>query len=100
MTQPGDESAPSAGSPTALSVQARLDGYREGLYDGRGPGISERERLRNTSLRAVIGGIPTATRREALHLRTMRARGRTADADAETAWAAAQFPLEPPPGRG
>jgi len=79
----------------AASVQDRLAAYRRDLYQGRGPGITEEERLANTSLRADVGGVPTAASREELHLRTMLVRGRRGTAAQEAAWAAAQFAVEP-----
>lgn len=82
---------PSHHSETAITVQARLKAYRRDLYGGRGPGISEREWLHNTSLRASVGGVPTAVSREELHLRTLRIRGQHTDASAELAWANNQF---------
>jgi hypothetical protein len=72
-------------------VRDRLGRYRADLYRGRGPGISEAEWLRNTSLRPAVAGVPTAVSREELHLRTLRARGQHAEAAAEAGWAAAQF---------
>ncbi len=75
----------------AGQVQERLARYRADLYAGRGPGISEAEWLRNTSLRPAVAGVPTAVSREELHLRTLRARGQQAQAAAEAGWAATQF---------
>ena len=73
------------------SVQQTLARYRSDLCGGRGPGISRADWLANTSLRPTVGGVPTATSREELHLRTLRARGEPARAAAEAVWAAAQF---------
>jgi hypothetical protein len=82
---------PSSVTETASTVQARLAAYRRDLYGGRGPGISEQDRLHNTSLRASVGGVPTAVSREELHLRTMRIRGQQTEASAELTWASSQF---------
>jgi len=76
-------------------VQRRLAAFRRNLYGGRGPGIPEAERLRNTSLRPEIAGVPTAALREEVHLRTLRARGQEAQAELQGAWAAVQFPTAP-----
>lgn len=72
-------------------VSAALARLRSDLYGGRGPGISEADRLANTSLRPTIAGVPTAASREQLHLRTLRARGEFDTATSEARWAAAQF---------
>lgn len=77
-------------SSIADEVQQALSDYRQSLYGGRGPGISEEERLANTSLRPTVAGIPTATSREDLHLRTAGARGEGAQVAGEPL-AAAQF---------
>jgi hypothetical protein len=73
-------------------VQDRLAEFRRDLYGGRGPGIPDEERLRRTSLRPEIAGLPTAALREEVHLRTLRARGERVRADLQGAWAAVQFP--------
>lgn len=73
-------------------MQQLLASLREGLYAGRGPGIGEAELRRNTSLRPEIAGVPTARRREELHLRTLARRGEVDEAVEEGVWAAAQFP--------
>ena len=79
-------------------VQRRLAAFRQDLYGGRGPGIPEAQRLRNTSLRPEIAGVPTAALREEVHLRTLRARGDGAQAELQGAWAAVQFPTTPGDG--
>lgn len=79
-------------------IQTRLAAYRHDLYGGRGPGIPEAQRLRNTSLRPEIAGAPTAALREEVHLRTLRARGEEAQAELQGAWAAVQFPTTPGDG--
>lgn len=84
----------SAGDP-ADTVQAALARFRDDLYGGRGPGISEAEWLANTSLRPSVAGVPTAVSREELHLRTLRARGEEDAALREARWAAGQFRSAP-----
>lgn len=83
-------SRPHADHAAADRVQTRLGEYRQNLYGGRGPGISEEEWLLNTSLRPCIGGVPTAASREELHLRTLRIRGQQVQAQLESTWARAQ----------
>lgn len=82
-----DERAPEVGA----DVQRQLAALRDGLYARRGPELDEAALARNMSLRHAVGGVPTATRREDLHLRTLKIRGFLDEAAEEAAWAAAQF---------
>ncbi|MCO5973956.1 hypothetical protein NDW01_36760 [Actinoallomurus sp. WRP6H-15] len=76
----------------ARVVQERIDAFRRNLRGGRGPGVSEEEWLRNSTLRGTVGGVPTAVLREDLRLRTLRIRGeRPERLEAEAEWATAQF---------
>ncbi len=86
----GDSTTSYADQPAA-GIQAALVDLREGIYLGRGKGISKAAWRRNTSLRSAIGGVPTATLRERAHLATTRARSARASAEMEGAWAAEQF---------
>lgn len=70
---------------------ALVAGFREHLYGGRGPGIDERERMALTRDRPTVGGVPTAAAREATHLRTLRARGKSDELELEGRWAGWQF---------
>ena len=79
-------------------IQTCLAGYRHDLYGGRGPGIPEEARLRNTSLRPEIAGVPTGALREEVHLRALRARGEGHQAELQRDWAAAQFQAALPDG--
>lgn len=73
-------------------VQRRLAEFRKDLYGGRGPGISETEWRQATRERPIVAGVPSAVRREAVYLQTLRARSELADLWIETRWAQAQFP--------
>lgn len=75
----------------ATHVQQQLAAFRASLDPARAPDIDDEQLRRNTSLRAEIGGVPTAWRREELHLRTLARRGEVARAAAEDAWASQQF---------
>ncbi len=71
-TPPSGSAQPPSRAERVDTTVPRLEEYRRDLYGGRGPGISEDEWLRNTSLRATVGEVPTAASREELHLRRRR----------------------------
>ena len=73
-------------------VQQRLTEFRRDLYGGRGPGISDTEWRQATRERPLVAGLPSAVRREAVYLQTLRARSELTDLWIETRWAQAQFP--------
>jgi hypothetical protein len=73
-------------------AQQRLAEFRRDLYGGRGPGISDTEWRQATRERPIVAGLPSALRREAVYLQTLRARSELTDLRIETRWAQAQFP--------